>query len=175
VQDQSNVEQAPEAAAVLSRPADFVPDATLTTDLRGLVLEADDAAVTLLHCSRSFLIGKPLGLFVCESQRPAFYERLMCAWTSSESEFFETRLGPPRREPRDVLALRIAVTNAEGRITAWRWLLRDVSDVRRVERALSAERQLLDAIVDAADAIILLVDGEGRVLRSNSYTHRLSG
>ena len=57
-------------------PAEFNQDATLVTDAAGVILEADDTAAALLGCRRAFLVGKPLGLFACESHRRAFYDWL---------------------------------------------------------------------------------------------------
>jgi signal transduction histidine kinase len=155
--------------------ADFARDAHLVSDADGVILEADDMAAVLLRCPRQFLAGKPLGLFVAESHRRAFYERMAHFGAVEPPTVLETRLGRGRAEPRDVVLMRVAVTGPEGQLAGFRWVLRDISAARRVEQTLRAERQLLDSVVDAAETIILVVDDNARVLRSNAYTHTLAG
>jgi PAS domain S-box-containing protein len=145
------------------------------TDAAGVILTADDACAQLLESRREFLIGKPLGLFVKGQFRADFYERLARQRYLDRAEVFETRLGGSHGKRADVLVTLFATSRDERGAFCYRWLLRDIGDVRRVEKALQAERQLLDSAIDAAQAIILVLDPEGLVLRSNAYLHAVTG
>lgn len=156
-------------------PFEFALDAHLLTDAHGIVLDANAPATRLLHCSRDFLVGKPLGLFVAQDDRAAFYDCLTRLPGFGMADALELRVGRRGSESRDVVAIATALNDdAAGRPAAYRWVLRDVTGPRRTERELYRERQLLDGVVDAADAIILVIDSSGRIVRSNTYLRDVS-
>ena len=67
--------------------------------------------------------------------------------------------GPAPRAASISRALRF--TMRPGRITHWRTALLDISDRKRAEEVLSAQRAQLDAIISSAmDAIITVDEGE---------------
>jgi PAS domain S-box-containing protein len=157
-------------------PFEFAFDADLLTDAHGIVLDANAPAAQLFQCPREFLLGKPLGLFVAWADRATFYDHLSRLPGVSMADTLRLRVGRRGSEPRDVIAVTAVIEDREnGRPTAYRWLLRDVTGARRTERELLQERRLLDGVVDAADAIILVIDWRGRIIRSNDYLHDVSG
>jgi PAS domain-containing protein len=48
---------------------EFAPDGYMVTDMEGIILDANSAATNLFKVSKSFLIGKPLALFVRRQER----------------------------------------------------------------------------------------------------------
>jgi PAS domain S-box-containing protein len=150
-------------------------DACIETDDNGLIKDVNQAVAALLQSRREFLIGKPLGLFVTEGFRAAFYEWLARQRHLDRPTVFETRLRRGRLPPAEVVVTVSAEPWNGEEPGGLRWVLRDVSEVRRVEQALMAERQLLDSVIDAAQAIIIVLDAGGRVVRSNPYLHAVSG
>lgn len=56
---------------------DFAPDGYLVTDPEGVIREANRAVATLLDVRQDFLVGKPLLVFVAETARQRFHERLI--------------------------------------------------------------------------------------------------
>src|SRR5262249_53231327 len=56
-----------------------------------------------------------------------------------------------------------------------RWLLRDVTYSDRAEQALRTEKAFADSLVEAAQAIVLVLDSKGRVVRANPYLRAVSG
>jgi PAS domain S-box-containing protein len=157
-------------------PIEFAFDADVLTDAHGIVLDANTPAAQLFQCRREFMLGKPIGLFVDQSDRAIFYDHLSRLPGVGNSDTLKLRVGRRGPDVRDVIAVTTAVGDGEnGRTVAYRWLLRDVTGVERTERELRRERELLDGLVDAADAIILLVDSRGQIIRSNGYLHDVSG
>ena len=55
---------------------EFAPDAYLVTDENGTIREANYTAATLLCVSNGLLVGKPLSIFVPETQRRDFRLRI---------------------------------------------------------------------------------------------------
>ena len=147
----------------------------LVTDAAGVIREANQAAADMLQARREFLVGKPLGLFVTEEFRPAFYGRLARRRHLDGAEMFQTRLSRGRGGRADVVVTLSSGDWEEHGTACYRWLLRDISDLQRVEQALYSERLLLDSVIGAAQAIILVLDTDGHILRSNPYLHVVTG
>lgn len=126
---------------------EFARDGHLLTDARGVVVEANLAASLALRCPKEFLVGKPLGLFVVAAHRPRFYRALARLRVEAEADEFEVRAG--RRGVLRDLAVRVAPAGAgpDG-ATAFRWIVRDVTDQRRAE---SARDDLLRRLVTAQE------------------------
>ena len=55
---------------------DHAPFACLITDVHGNVREANLAAIALLEVPASYLLGKPLAIFIAEAEREDFRARL---------------------------------------------------------------------------------------------------
>jgi PAS domain S-box-containing protein len=140
-----------------------------------VILEADVTAAALLCCSWPFLVGKPLGFLLAPESRQPFYEFLLRTRLSDEDRVIELRLWRPGSVPHDVIAMAEPEPKSLPGPVGLRWHLRDVTSLRRVEQALRAERQLLDSVIDSAEAIILLLDENGRVLRANRCLREATG
>jgi PAS domain S-box-containing protein len=149
-------------------------DGSLVTDRSGLIREASHSAAELLRVRREFLPGKPLGLFVAEPERQEFYGRLarLRQW-SDPGERWEARLQPRAGEPVSVVLEVSPLPAGEGE--GFRWLLRDVSLLRRAEQALRAEKSFGDTLIDMVEGLILVVDAVGRILRANPAAQALVG
>jgi signal transduction histidine kinase len=134
----------------LQEEFEFAPDCQLLTCGHGLVNRANQAGVTLLRCSKEFLVGKPLGLFVTEGHRPRFYESLSRLWQGSTADQFETRISRRGEEPRTVAVRVVAIgERGDSRYTFFlRWVLRDITDLRRVE---AAHTDLLHRLMSAQE------------------------
>ena len=112
------------------------PDGYLVTDRAGLVFEANRAARALLGDG---VAGQPLALLVAAEQRPAFQTTLAALHEHRRIESEEFRLTPLGRP-----AFEAAMTAAQEPGAAGmqiRWLVRDVSERKRMEAQLRAAKQ----------------------------------
>lgn len=127
---------------------EFAPDGQMVTDGLGLIREANHTAAALLRCSKEFLAGKPLGLFVAAGYRPRFYECLSRLYRGVASESFETRLARAGEEPREVVVSAHVLEGGPGTdprgTRVFRWLVRDVTARKRAE---AARTELLQRLV----------------------------
>jgi PAS domain S-box-containing protein len=147
----------------------------VVTDDAGIICEINDAAAAWLQGRREFVVGKPLGMFVTDAYRPAFYDRLARQRHEDHSAVFETRVSRAGRGATPVI-VTVSSLLGDGKGSGWfRWLLRDISEALRTEQALRAERELLDSIIAAAQAIILVLDENGYIVRSNPYASAATG
>lgn len=121
----------------------FFPIASLITDANGVILEANRAIAQLLNISPSYLVGKPLIVFVPKSDYPLvdprnnrtiFRTHLNQLSQSAGTQVWRMSLCPRDREPIPV-ELRIAIArNTDGRIE---YLRIEVYDLSQSQEALT--------------------------------------
>ncbi|MCP2730787.1 PAS domain S-box protein [Limnofasciculus baicalensis] len=69
----------------------------------------------------------------------------------------------------------LPIANELGEIFAGMMMSQDISDRKRAELALLEERNFISAIFDAANALILVLDFQGRIVRFNRACEELTG
>lgn len=112
---------------------DFAPDGYLVTDTFGTILEANRAATIHLNVSQRFLIGKPLLTFIAQSDHQAFFNYLTQLQQLDWGGEWEVCLQPREKICFDVALTVVTVRNELGKPVALRWLMRDISQRRRLE------------------------------------------
>ncbi|MEH2086228.1 PAS domain-containing hybrid sensor histidine kinase/response regulator [Nostoc sp.] len=112
---------------------DFAPDGYLVTDTFGTILEANRAATIHLNVSQRFLTGKPLLTFIAQSDHQAFFNYLTQLQQNDRGGEWEVGLQPREKICFDVAFTVVTVRNELGKPVALRWLMRDISQRRRIE------------------------------------------
>src|SRR5437879_3594520 len=114
---------------------DFAPDAYLVTGLEGAIWEANTGAATLLNTPGALLSGQSLQEFVVKANRDAFRERLRrLQLTSIERvEDWEVHIQPRNRPPIPA-AITVAAERTVRAVASLRWLIRDVTERKRLEK-----------------------------------------
>jgi PAS domain S-box-containing protein len=153
---------------------EFAPDGYLITDLEGVIGEVNHAAASLLGTRKDFLIGMPLGMYMTEEHTSLFYGQLARLIKAERLLQWEAALRG-RKEPCEVMVAAAVLPDKQGEPARVRWTLRDISLIRRAERALLAEKSLADSLVEMADVLILIADARGRILRGNPFLWNIAG
>ncbi|MFB2968946.1 PAS domain S-box protein [Aerosakkonema sp. BLCC-F183] len=115
---------------------EFAPDAYIVTDAQGKIREANRAACSLLNLTQKFLIGKPLIVFITESERWVFRSELNRIQQKDRVQELEVRMQARGGEQFDASVKIAPVLDAEGRPIALRWMLRDISAQKRSLQAI---------------------------------------
>ncbi len=178
---------------------EWAPDAYLVTDPRGKILEANRAAERLLGRPRAFLAGKPLITLLAEDEHEAF--RLTLDRLPGLEVISDWELGVCLRD-KSVFPAAVTVScmrDRSGQVASLRWLLRDVTERKRMEdEVLSANLELerrvrertaaleeavhdreealgrLEAVLDQIPAGIVIADASSReVVTANDQAERL--
>ncbi|MBI3303292.1 MAG: PAS domain S-box protein [Deltaproteobacteria bacterium] len=154
---------------------DFAPDGYVVTDPEGIIQKANRAAALLLQVRQDFLVGEPLVIFVAEEGHKAFQTQLSRLANVAQLSDWEVRLQPRGGVPY-VAALTVAVArDTEGHVVTLRWLIRDITVHKRLEEVLRRERDFAKNLIETAQAIVLVLDTEGRIVRFNPYMEEVSG
>ncbi|MBD3884553.1 PAS domain-containing protein [Phormidium tenue FACHB-886] len=137
---------------------EFAPDGYLVTDANGRIEEANNAIAALLNVSQEFLVGKPLLIFIDQPDRAAFHRTLDRLQELDKLQDWQIRLRSSQRSPFDAALTVAVVRNAAGQIASLRWLLRDITERKQVERLLETlnselERQVQERTAELQQAL----------------------
>jgi PAS domain S-box-containing protein len=156
---------------------DFAPIAYLVTDGQGVIQQANHAAAAMLGGRKQFLVGVPLLFFVAPSERRAFALRLYHLGSCIGKQTQWLLKLCPHRAPGLLVHAMVSAAAAESSSVSplLRWALRDITLQRQAEERLEAEKLFADSLVELADAVILVLDHTGHLVRGNRYFHELIG
>jgi PAS domain S-box-containing protein len=121
---------------------DFAPDGYVVMDARGIIREANRAAVSLLRVQPRFLVGKPLIVFVVKNDRSAFEGLLQRLQNENEIRGAEIQIQPRRGRPLPVALYIAAVRDAGHRLIGLRCLLHDISSLKEAQRRMLQTERL---------------------------------
>ncbi|MEH2273013.1 MAG: PAS domain S-box protein [Nostoc sp.] len=150
----------------------FAPDGYLVTDATGIIQEANYAAAKLLNMRQSYLIGKPMAVFVHQTERQKFRQIMLQLQQQGqirreELQIFHNQGGIDF--PAELTA--IAVEDSQGKTGNLRWLFRDISDRHQQEQKIREQAALLDITTDA----IIVEDLHNQILFWNQGAEKMYG
>ncbi|HEV2149256.1 MAG TPA: PAS domain S-box protein [Longimicrobiaceae bacterium] len=144
------------------------PDAYLVTDCAGVIREANRAAAALLGVAETRLAGKPLALFVDAEHRRDFRARLAQHPAGGGVQEWEFRIRSRGSEAVDASCTVGLIRDRAGGVEGLRWLLRDVTERRRLETERAARaaaetgRERVEAILESIADGFLALDADWR-------------
>lgn len=154
---------------------EFAPDGYLVTDHHGIIREANRAAAELLGVAAEYLAGKPLAVFVAENQHREFRHWFDDLIHRTGAQQRELVLWSRKSEPFAASIKVIVRNNGDSHIARLLWMVRDVTKRKAAEEALRQERDFAEALIETAQAIVLVLDREGHILRFNPYFEEVTG
>lgn len=122
------------------------PVAFLVTDERGIITQANRAAVALLNCDERFVLNKPLVTFVVPTHRAAVRQHIVTVSSTGQSGSGEWDVQPRRRPPLPA-AVEVAILRQLSGASSLLWLVKDLSS----ERSLRSRSERLAAELERSD------------------------
>jgi PAS domain S-box-containing protein len=150
---------------------DFAPEGYVVTDADGTILDANRAAAALLSVLQGYLIGKPLIVFVNEEDRKPFVTQLNNFGGLEHLEDWEIYLKPRNGEPFPAAITIGTVRDPNGKLVGLRWLIRDITERKRMDKQLrSLSERLLTIQEDERKKVAQdLHDSLGAALAAVKY------
>ena len=145
---------------------DLAPVGYITISERGLVLQSNFTAATLLGVPRSTLAGKLLSAFMRTPDADGYY--LMCnrASATGSVQSCELRIDKPGDDTVWVNLQAIAGAGDDG-ATVIRLVLIDITTRKQAEALALANEQFRDAILDSVPSQIAVLDHTGTIVAVN--------
>ncbi|MFB2937040.1 PAS domain S-box protein [Aerosakkonemataceae cyanobacterium BLCC-F154] len=153
---------------------DFTPHAYLVTDGAGVISEANQAAEKLLGVRCDRLIGKPLIVFLSETERRNFLTHLNQLRTNKLTQEWELKIKPRNKQPLPAACIAVPILNAYGNLIGLRWQIQDISQRKQAEE-MEKEWRMLDRILSASPAKICLIDDAGKYLYASPSAAQMLG
>jgi two-component system cell cycle sensor histidine kinase/response regulator CckA len=135
----------------------FAPDGYLVTDGTGIIQEANHAAANLLNVRQSYLIGKPMSVFVHQTERQKFRQIILQLQQQGQIKTEELQIFHHQGSidfPAELTA--IVVEDSQGKTGNLRWVFRDISEQQaalrerhQTEQKIREQAALLDITTDA--------------------------
>jgi PAS domain S-box-containing protein len=114
---------------------DFAPDGYLVTGFEGAIREANTAAAALLNTPKELLPGQSLIEFVVPADRDEFRERLHALHLGSIERVADWQASlRPRNMDAIPAALTVVAERSVPAVASLRWLIRDVTERKRLEK-----------------------------------------
>ena len=111
----------------------LAPAGCLVTDLKGVIQKANQAAAGLLNIPQtSYLVGKPLYVFMAEEARREFYNQLHRLQTNKEIKGWRVQLHPRQAQPFSAICT-VGVVQSQGQPVSLQWMLQDVLECKQAE------------------------------------------
>lgn len=137
---------------------EFAPDGYLVTDADGRIQEANQAIAILLNVSQPYLVGKPLLVFINQPDHATFHLKLDQLQQVDKLQDWQLRLRSSKRSPFDASLTVAAVRHVNGPIISLRWMLRNITERKQVERLLEnlnseLERQVQERTAQLSKAL----------------------
>lgn len=116
---------------------EFAPDCYLVTDLHGVILSANRAAVVLLNLESIHLIGQPLTVFIAAKDQQTFRLKIAAMRNASTQNLFELQLVPHQEQSPLSAAITTSLkVDTSGKPAAIYWSIRDMSEHKKLEEEL---------------------------------------
>ncbi|MEH2197469.1 PAS domain-containing hybrid sensor histidine kinase/response regulator [Nostoc sp.] len=150
----------------------FAPDGYLVTDGAGIIQEANHAAANLLNVRQSYLIGKPIAVYVHQTERQKFRQIMLQLQQQGQVKREELRIYHNEGSldfPAELTA--IAVEDNQGKTGNLRWLFRDISDRHQTQQKIREQAALLDITTDA----MIVQDLHNQILFWNLGAEKMYG
>jgi nitrogen fixation negative regulator NifL len=151
------------------------PSAISITDARATILYANRAFETLTGYDRREVIGQNESILSNNATPDSIYQQM---WrTIQRRQAWTGTLVNRTKQGGDYLAeLVIApVLDRDGELKYFLGMHRDVTKVHELEGALRQQKARIEAVLDAAPVVVMLLDADGRVLLDNQEYKKLFG
>jgi PAS domain S-box-containing protein len=156
---------------------ELAPDGYLVTDALGKIQEVNRAAAKMLNIEPRFLVGKVLSVFIAREELQRFRCQLAQLDQVDQVQEWEVPIQPRQGTPFDAALSVSPVRDQECQLIALRWLLRDITERKRIEeqrRLLSREQAAREAAEVQGKRSAFLAEASRLLASSLDYGNSLA-
>jgi PAS domain S-box-containing protein len=175
LQDVTDRKQAERAHSLLAAIVGFSDDAIISKKLDGTITSWNKSAERLFGYTAEEAIGQHITLIVPWERRSEQEEILRRLAQGERVDHFET---VRRKKDGSVLDVSLTISpirDVNGNVTGASNVARDVTEEKRIERALRESEERFRAIVETTPECVKLVSADGTLLHMNSSGLKMVG
>jgi PAS domain S-box-containing protein len=170
------IEALQDSEAALRNIVDSATDGIVIISARGIIESFNPAAEAMFGYRESDVIGRNVNLIMAsphKEKHDGYIERYFRTG--------EARIIGIGREVHGVrkdgthFPLEIGVSELKDGETKFTAILHDLSERKRAEDAVRYQRDFAENLIDVAPMIVLVLDGQGRIVRYNRFLEQLTG
>jgi len=152
-------------------------DAILTIDESGRIESVNPAAERMFGYRSAELLGRNVSILMGAEHRHRHDGYIRRYLDTGEARIIGIgREIEARRKDGTLFPIELAVSEFFiGDRRFFMGTVRDVTERKEIEEELRRERDFAESLVETAQAIVLVLDGDGRIVRFNRYLEEISG
>jgi PAS domain S-box-containing protein len=155
---------------------DLAPAGYLTISRKGLVLNANFTAATLLGVDRKSLVSMPLSQFIERDDQVVFYACRNELIETGTRQSCELRMLYSDGSLFRVQVIAVQAPASEGDDAAISLMLIDITGRKQTDEALQKREKIFGVMFESHDSVMLLVDpGTGMIIDANLAAERFYG
>jgi diguanylate cyclase (GGDEF)-like protein/PAS domain S-box-containing protein len=160
--------------ARLSAYFEQASDLILTLDQMGVITSVNQLVCNLTGYSKEEIIGKSPLDFIASDQREAVNEVIIKQLRDGVVDRIETEI-VSKDGVLHWIEIRGQVINDGNQLGSMLLIARVITARKQAEGALRHQRDFAESLINNAQAIVLVLDTEGRIQRFNPYMERITG
>jgi PAS domain S-box-containing protein len=162
---------------LVSTILDAAVEGILIIDARGTVESINPAALRMFGRTADEVLGENVSMLMPVPYRNEHDDYIAeYLATGNKKVIGIGRETTGRRKDGTTFPIELAVSEVRlGGRRLFTGFVRDITERKEAERALREQRDFAEGLIETAQAIVLVLDPEGRIVRFNKYTEELSG
>jgi PAS domain S-box-containing protein len=154
---------------------DFAPVGYISFNDNGFIQEINLTGATLLGKERSRLINTPFAVYVTPKDLGKFRDHLFNCRQATEKVTTDIGLIVKENAVLQVQLSSVAAYDLKRKIILYRTAFTDITEQKRVDKALCETRNYLDNLIQHANAPIIVWDPQLKITRVNHAFEHLTG
>ena len=150
---------------------DSIADSILIIDKNFNITDVNKAFIELIGKEKDDIIGKKCYSLMHETEKPIEDCSSCKSFETKKKEDFEL-YHPELKKHFWITSSPIFENDSVSKIVHH---IRDISEFKEKEEALKKEKEFSESLINTAQAIILVLDTEGKIVSSNPYMEEISG
>jgi two-component system, LuxR family, sensor kinase FixL len=151
------------------------PVGVFLTDIEGRCTYTNPRCQEIYGFTEEEGLGEGWSRFIHPEDRPAVLEKWLQLAPLGGEFSLEYRTQDARGTVRWVHDRTAPVFSDQGELIGHVGTVEDVTERRQAEAALRQERDFAEGLIETAQAVVLVLDREGRIIRVNPFLERVTG
>jgi PAS domain S-box-containing protein len=154
---------------------DFAPVGYFTLNQKNLIEEVNLTAAEMLRVERSGLKRQKFTQYIVPDYQDVFYLHRKSVFDTNSRQTCELRFMRKDGNQFDAQLISVPCQSPDGSFNHLRMAVTDITERKQMEEALRREKDFAESLTKTAQAIMLVLDTNARIVDFNPYMEKISG